>query len=250
MKKIIVKIIALALSLLAISSLVACGDTGAGGGGGDYAYRRVSANYLAQPATCTTPAKYYFSNKAGEKGTETFEMGPAYCNYIDHVCTVCGKAEVYTEGLNFFVNNNGQAVLRGKGTATETEIIVPQKFENKPVEIVSANAFKDSDIKSIKLPEGLKRIEMGAFENADNLATISIPSTVEFVGATAFYGCEKFDKIYFVNPYHWYRNKFITAGKDIDECYKPEKFIGNKAVDDWASEVRKEKTYSFFRVYE
>ena len=111
MKKIFVKIIALALSLVAATSLFACGDTASGGGdSGDYTYRRVSENYLAQAATCTTPAKYYFSNKAGEKGTDTFEMGPACCNYIDNVCSACGKAEVYTEGLNFFINSSNRFI--------------------------------------------------------------------------------------------------------------------------------------------
>ena len=63
--------------------------------------------YLAAPATCTTPATYYYSCSCGEKGTETFTYGataphteetvpaePATCTKEGHTagkhCSVCG----------------------------------------------------------------------------------------------------------------------------------------------------------------
>ena len=43
----------------------------------DYNLAIVADKYLASPATCTTPAQYYYSCVCGEKGTKTFSYGEA-----------------------------------------------------------------------------------------------------------------------------------------------------------------------------
>ena len=43
----------------------------------EYNQEVVSDAYLASPATCTSPAQYYYSCVCGEKGTETFSYGEA-----------------------------------------------------------------------------------------------------------------------------------------------------------------------------
>ncbi len=42
-----------------------------------YNQKNTDSKYLASAATCTSPAKYYYSCSCGEKGTETFESGTA-----------------------------------------------------------------------------------------------------------------------------------------------------------------------------
>ena len=69
-----------------------------------YDQKVVSDTYLASAATCTAPAKYYYSCVCGAKGTETFENGDALghswgswqSNGDDthtRTCSVCGDTE-------------------------------------------------------------------------------------------------------------------------------------------------------------
>ncbi len=60
----------------------------------DYVQKVVSDNYKASEATCTEPAKYYYSCECGEKGTETFSSGEALGHsYKDGKCIVCGAVD-------------------------------------------------------------------------------------------------------------------------------------------------------------
>jgi hypothetical protein len=55
-----------------------------------------SEKYLSAPASCTAPAKYFYSCTCGEKGTKTFTHGEAlphtYDNACDESCNVCNAA--------------------------------------------------------------------------------------------------------------------------------------------------------------
>ena len=49
----------------------------------EYNKEVVDAKYLAEEATCTSKAKYYYSCECGEKGTETFESGEVLAHTFD-----------------------------------------------------------------------------------------------------------------------------------------------------------------------
>lgn len=59
----------------------------------------------------------------------------------------------------------------------------------KTLTTISANAFKDSGVKSITLPEGLTGIGVSAFEGCSRLRSVDIPSTVTNIGSKAFSSC-------------------------------------------------------------
>lgn len=76
-----------------------------------YDQKVVSGEYLAGAATCTEPARYYYSCVCGEPGTATFADGePLGHNFQDGVCTLCGIKEADTAA----------------GTAAEGDGKVPQ----------------------------------------------------------------------------------------------------------------------------
>ena len=73
--------------------------------------------YLATAATCTAPAKYYYSCKCGEKGTETFEYGePAAHTYDQKVTTeeYLASAATETEPAKYYYS----CICGEKGTET------------------------------------------------------------------------------------------------------------------------------------
>ncbi len=52
-------------------------------------------------------------------------------------------------------------------------------------------------VKDIVIPEGVTKIEALAFNNGSQFETVTLPSTLQSVGATAFAGCENISKVYY-----------------------------------------------------
>lgn len=74
-----------------------------------YDQKVISAAYLSSGATCTAPARYFYSCSCGEKGTETFEDGQALGHtYAGGVCTTCGASD--SDYVNYTVELVGNAV--------------------------------------------------------------------------------------------------------------------------------------------
>ncbi len=77
-------------------------------------------------------------------------------------------------------------------TGTSPHVIIPASYRGKPVIGIGDNAFKErNDITSVVIPEGVKYINRGAFQNCLGLITVSIPDTVILISEYAFHGCER-----------------------------------------------------------
>ncbi|MBQ8839885.1 MAG: leucine-rich repeat domain-containing protein [Clostridia bacterium] len=84
--------------------------------------------------------------------------------------------------------DNEVKITQIKGSLTS--IVIPQTIKGATVTTICKNAFKDFKLlESVTLPEGLKYIEDGAFENCYRLTSITLPSTLEAIGENAFNGC-------------------------------------------------------------
>ena len=84
---------------------------------------------------------------------------------------------------------------------------MPSKVELKDGTVtIAENAFEDSDITGITLPEGLKGIGRFVFNECKNITEIYIPSTVEYIGECAFTKCSSLTEIN-VSP----DNKYFTS---------------------------------------
>ena len=67
----------------------------------------------------------------------------------------------------------------------ETEIIIPQIISGRMVVEIGFEAFKNSSVKSVTVPFGVKKIGAFAFYQS-SLEWIEIPETVTFIGNNAF----------------------------------------------------------------
>ncbi len=81
----------------------------------------------------------------------------------------------YTRGI---INND-----------SNNTVTIPKTYKGKQVLSISENAFKNSNIEVINLPNGLESIKTKAFLNAKNLKKIDIPSTVREIRGSAFENC-------------------------------------------------------------
>ena len=68
---------------------------------------------------------------------------------------------------------------------------------NSPLTTIKAEAFRDTKIATINLPEGITTIEEGAFENS-KLREITIPGSMINIGVNAFYKCYDLESVTFL----------------------------------------------------
>ncbi len=85
-----------------------------------------------------------------------------------------------TDNMMIIVDN---VVMDGHNCSGE--VVIP-----KGVTEIAYNAFSNSEISSVKIPNTVKRIGVSAFENCDSLTSVSIPDGVTEIGEKAFYDCD------------------------------------------------------------
>lgn len=104
----------------------------------------------------------------------------------------CGKPEPSPIEDFEYEFEDGTAIITGY-FGSDLEIVIPDMIEDRPVTAIGKDAFELYDLTSIIIPEGVKNIEMQAFHNCECLEDITVPSTLEFVSADAFWGTPWYD---------------------------------------------------------
>lgn len=103
---------------------------------------------------------------------------------------------VGTEGLVYSKMSDGCYSVKGIGTVTDAEIVVPKTYEGEPVTVVGNNAFRScKTITSVTLPDSITTISQSAFSGCTNLTQITLPDSLYGIGARAFENCFKLKSI-------------------------------------------------------
>ncbi len=98
--------------------------------------------------------------------------------------------------LRFYKNANSSMVIIGR-------VLVKAKYQTDRIEVpenvetIMEDAFNGTQAKNVQLPSTLKRIGAGAFFNAQDLLSISIPNSVSYIGNEAFRQCVKLSSVEF-----------------------------------------------------
>ncbi len=107
-------------------------------------------------------------------------------------CSVCGNITQEetlpaTTGFEYGLNNETYTLLSFYNT--QSEVIIPEEFNGKPVTAIGSGCFKDDMfVESVVIPETVTEIGSLAFMNCENLETVRIPESVTSIGKRAFYG--------------------------------------------------------------
>lgn len=111
--------------------------------------------------------------------------------YVDRICTSCGDNNYYTEGLVFSVSSTTKNYYVSGYSGTETDVIIPNTYKGVPVTEIGVYAFQNCEnLVSISLPSSLNTLGNYAFYNCENLVSISLPGSLKTIGDHAFSDCE------------------------------------------------------------
>ncbi len=128
----------------------------------------------------------------------TYVEIPALGHYLDGiVCKACGMKLTPTDGLAYTLNADGESYsVSGIGTATETDIVIADVYEGKPVTGIGAEAFYGcTGFTSIAIPASVTSIGVFAFSGCTRLTSIAIPASVTSIGYYAFSGCSALESM-------------------------------------------------------
>ncbi len=121
--------------------------------------------------------------------------------------------EIGTEGLAYKLLDNDTYEV-SVGTAKETtEIVIPSKYNEKPVTSIGDRAFYSCNgLTSIDIADSVKSIGERAFSDCTKLASVTIGNGVESIGSSAFLGTA-----YYKNASNW-ENGVLYIGKYLIEA--------------------------------
>ena len=71
----------------------------------------------------------------------------------------------------------------------------PETVDGLPVKSIGRNAFRDTGVAEVSLPEGLDSIGYRAFAFCGHLRKIRLPDSLQYIGREAFRGCERLEEI-------------------------------------------------------
>ena len=88
------------------------------------------------------------------------------------------------EGFKYSVINNEASITGYNGK--DVEIVIPASIDGYRVTSIADNAFEDTAIKSVVIPDGVKKVGWFAFNGCMELRRITVPSSVTEIGYSAF----------------------------------------------------------------
>ncbi len=148
-------------------------------------------NYHWQIATC--------SDNSGNIVNKSLHVMDA-----ENKCKICGKSDIKTtDRLEFSatIDNTGYE-LTGMGSCTETDLVIPATYNNKPVVSIGVGAFiadqsqgVGQPITSVIIPYGVKTIGQSAFIYCSKLKDVSLPDSVETIDKGSFDYCTSIEEI-------------------------------------------------------
>lgn len=119
-----------------------------------------------------------------------------------------------------------------KYNGSDENVVIPED-----VNLIGEDAFADSAVRSVKIPDSVREIEGMAFYNCSNLERINIPSSVTMINNSAFFGCKNLEFIEI--PPNVYIDSNIFRGTKWEKDYPGDFIIVNGVLIKYKGERSK-----------
>ncbi len=87
--------------------------------------------------------------------------------------------QVDNQGVEYELNDDGTLTIKGTMDGTVRDVVIPSELNGTPVTHIAEGAFKNSDIKSIVIPESVVSVGKGAFEGCTDLVWVDWKSQAD-----------------------------------------------------------------------
>lgn len=174
------------------------------------------------PSNCTTNGtKGHYTCSVCEKD---FDEGKAEIadltivaghSYQYGVCVGCEDKRI-SEGLEYTLNGS-YYVVSGLGTCTDTNIVIPDTYENLPIKEIGGDAFTDALIESIWIPDSVTKINTWAFFYCTNLRYVHLGDGMQEISAYAFSGCSALTQMTITRNVHTIGNGAFNSCERLVE---------------------------------
>lgn len=116
----------------------------------------------------------------------------------------------------------------------ETDIVIPETVDGMVVKGIRGDAFMETNITSITLPNTIDTIRGHAFEGCANLRQINLPQNLKYIGGYAFSGCENLGEIEFPEGLTLISGYAFSGCKNLEFSKLPQSLdsIGGYAFQD------------------
>lgn len=145
-------------------------------------------------------------------------QSPGYMEPVVWGSTGGGRATPTSEGLNITISDE-YCTVNGIGSCTDTEMVIPETYEGKPVRHIGERAFQNcNNLKSVTIPDSVITIGSTAFAACEQLTKVTIGEGVTSIGVNAFDRCVKLKELFFnakkCNSIGNNRSPFTVCGRD------------------------------------
>ena len=140
---------------------------------------------VTKEATCTEEGTEERSCVCGEKETKTISL--LEHNYVDGLCTMCKERIGIIQGVVYDISSDGTYAEVIGYNGGKNAIIIDDVYKGLPVKNIYDEAFAESSITSVFIPDTVTNIGEGAFYYCENLESVTLSNNLTYIGYRAFY---------------------------------------------------------------
>lgn len=105
----------------------------------------------------------------------------------------CARRTTPVKDLSYEIVDN-TVVIKGY-LGDDKQVVIPETIEGVKVVTIGENAFADSEVESVILPDSIMEIGDDAFQDCKNLKTVQLPEKLKTIGMGAFAECSNLTEV-------------------------------------------------------
>ncbi len=136
-----------------------------------------------------------------------------------------------THHTKFEYHIDQHRIVIDKYIGSDRAVIIPKKIKNRPVEVIASEAFSNSAITHISIPDSVKIIHKNAFAECRQLTEVKFGKGVINIAEKAFYRCTALQKIELPENLKTIGDYAVCECSALKEIYIP------KTLSSWGTAV-------------